>query len=272
MSMIQNLIKKAFGTENVNEAASFLASACNRMKNSTKAEILYEIEQALIGVNLHRLPVPDAGMATRLKKAETEAANLRAELEDLRHKTPAQSEVQRLSARIATLQTNLDETRAHHYRELALVRETMQRKMSDLHNTMQQDIDSQRELRAELVKNGHSLVETVLELQLQAADLKNQLELVETQGASDRAGFEEALRAHQNYISVLKNDLSESRTQAEGYNTEILAQIQINLTLQSTLDELMKTTQNQGFAKENGQGERTQSSGSQSFSHWIAEK
>ncbi|WP_455424494.1 hypothetical protein [Dryocola sp. LX212] len=240
MSMIQNLIKKAFGTVNVNEAASFLASACNRMKNSSRAEILHEIEQALTGVNLQRVPGQDPTMAARLKAAEAEVVHLRAELASVRQKVPPQTEVQRLSARLHLLQKSLDGEREHHYRELALLRETMQRQLDDLHCTMQRDTKSQRELREELVKNGDALVD--------------------------------AVQACQTYINVLKTDLSEARALAEGYNSEIRAQIQINLTLQSSLDELLKTTQNQAFAKESAPGERQQSIGSKNFTRWIAEK
>ncbi|MCT4717155.1 hypothetical protein MUA01_19565 [Enterobacteriaceae bacterium H18W14] len=277
MSMIQNLIKKAFGTVNSNEAASFLASACNRMKNSSKAEIQFEIEQALCGVNLNRLGSHDVGVLARLKAAEAEAMQLRAELraavgksktktlyqdnpETLRRLAEVQSELaaarlntvppaelQRLSTRIASLQKSLEDEREHHYQELALLRETLQRKMDEqvrqtpdgrvnqqlserilflqdslgaqkemhsaelaqLHETMQQDIDNQRMLRSELVKNGDALIETVQELQNQIVGLKQQLQETGAESDTARGAYEQALQAHQIYINVLKNELGE---------------------------------------------------------------
>lgn len=277
MSMIQNLIKKAFGTVNSNEAASFLASACNRMKNSTKTEIQSEIEQALREVNLNRIGSHDEGLLARLKAAEAEAIQLRAELKTLagenktktiyqdnpetlrrlaqaqselaavRLNTVPQAEIQRLSIRITGLQKSLESEREHHYQELALLRETLQRKMEEqfrntpdgrahqelserilalqesliaqkelhnaelaqLHETMQQDIDNQRTLRSELVKNGNALIETVQALQNQVVSLKQQLQ--EKGAASDKArdAYEQALQAHQIYINVLKNESGE---------------------------------------------------------------
>lgn len=47
MSKIAPLIKQAFGTSNANEAASFLASAINRMKGWEKSQITIEVETAL---------------------------------------------------------------------------------------------------------------------------------------------------------------------------------------------------------------------------------
>lgn len=277
MSMIQNLIKKAFGTVNPNEAASFLASACNRMKNSSKAEIQSEIEQALCGVNLNRLGSHDVGLLARLKAAEAEAVQLRAELKAAAGKTKTktvyqdnpetlrrlaevqgelaaarlntvpQAELQRLNIRIAGLQKNIASEREHHYQQLALLRETLQRKMDEqvrltpdgrinqelaerilvlqkslttqkemhsaelaqLHETMQQDIDNQRQLRSELVKNGNALVETVQSLQLQITDLKRQLQETGAESDAARAAYEQALQAHQIYVNVLKNELAE---------------------------------------------------------------
>lgn len=289
MSMIQNLIKKAFGTANANEAASFLASACNRLKGSSKAEIQHEIEQALCGVNLNRLGSHDVGVMARLKAAEAEAVQLRAELktavskvktktvyqdnpETLKRLAQAQSElaairlntvppaeVQRLNTRVLGLQKNLENEREHHYQELALLRETLQRQMdeqfrqtpdgrvnreladriielqksmntqkmlyaaelTELHETMQQDIDNQRILRSDLVKNGNALIETVKELQLQITNLKQQLQ--ESSGESDsaRAAYEQALEAHQIYNNVLKNDLAEIAQKNKGLETAL---------------------------------------------------
>ncbi len=335
MSMIQNLIKKAFGTVNSNEAASFLASACNRMKNSSKAEIQYEIEQALCGVNLNRLGSHDVGMLARLKAAEAEAMQLRAELKAVAGKsktktvyqdnpetlrrlaevqgelaaarlnTVPQAEIQRLSTRIAGLQKNLESEREHHYQELALLRETLQRKMEEqvrqmpdgrvnhelserildlqkslatqkemhhaelvqLHATMQQDIDNQRMLRSDLVKNGNALIETVQALQHQIAGLKQQLQETGAQSDTARVAYEQALQAHQIYINVLKNELSELTRQNKQLETSVvehrneaqasrLAAEELGqkiLTMQRALDEMAETAQNYARAIENAE-------------------
>ncbi len=340
MSIIQNLIKKAFGTENVNEAASFLASACNRMKSSSKAEIQYEIEQALCGVNLNRPGSHDVGILARLKAAEAEAMQLRAELkaaagksktktvyqdnpETLRRLAEVQgelaaarlntvppAEIQRLSTRIAGLQKNLESEREHHYQELALLRETLQRKMEEqvlqtpegrvnqelservldlqkllaaqkethsaelaqLHETMQQDIDNQRQLRSELVKNGNALVETVQGLQEQIAALKQQLQETGTQGETARGAYEQALQAHQIYINVLKNEISElaqknklletrlteQRSEAEASSLAAAELDQKILSLHCSLDEMAETAQNYARAKENAEAAASQ--------------
>ena len=335
MSMIQNLIKKAFGTVNSNEAASFLASACNRMKNSSKAEIQYEIEQALCGVNLNRLGSHDVGMLARLKAAEAEAMQLRAELKSIADKSKTKTvyqdnpetlrrlaevqgelaaarlntvppaEIQRLSTRIAGLQKSLESEREHHYQELALLRETLQRKMEEqvrqtpdgrvnqelaerilelqkslttqkeiyhaelvqLHETMQQDIDNQRMLRSELVKNGNALIETVQALQNQIAGLKQQLQETGAQSDTARVAYEQALQAHQIYINVLKNELSELTQQNKRLETSVvehrneaqasrLAAEELDqkiLTMQRALDEMAETAQNYARAKENAE-------------------
>lgn len=287
MSMIQNLIKKAFGTPNANEAASFLASACNRLKGSNKAEIQYEIEQALCGVNLNRPGSHDVGVMARLKAAEAEAMQLRAELktavsktktvyqdnpETLRRLAEVQgelaaarlntvppAEVQRLNTRVLGLQKNLENEREHHYQELALLRETLQRKMdeqfrqtpdgrmnqelinrinelqsslktqkalyaaelTELHETMQQDIDNQRILRSDLVKNGNALIETVQELQQQVTSLKQQLQENGNESDTARVAYEQALQAHQIYINVLKNDIAELTQKNKGLETSL---------------------------------------------------
>ncbi|NIY46406.1 hypothetical protein [Cedecea colo] len=340
MSMIQNLIKKAFGTVNGNEAASFLASACNRMKNSSKAEIQYEIEQALCGVNLNRLGSQDVGMLARLKAAEAEAMQLRAELKAVADKsktktvyqdnpetlrrlaevqselaaarlnTVPQAEIQRLSARIAGLQKNLESEREHHYQELALLRETLQRKMEkqvrqtpdgrvsqqqserildlqkaltaqkemhhaelvQLHATMQQDIDNQRMLRSELVKNGNALIETVQALQNQVAGLKQQLQETGAQSDTARVAYEQALQAHQIYINVLKNEISELAQQNKLLETSVIehrnnvqaSRLEVKeldqkiLTVQRALDAMAETAQNYARAKENAEVEVSQ--------------
>lgn len=340
MSMIQNLIKKAFGTVNSNEAASFLASACNRMKNSSKADIQYEIEQALCGVNLNRLGSHDVGILARLKAAEAEAMQLRAELKAVADKsktktvyqdnpetlrrlaeaqgelaasrlnTVPQAEIQRLSARIAGLQKNLESEREHHYQELALLRETLQRKMEEqvrqtpdgkvnqalserildlqktlaaqkemhhaelvqLYETMQQDIDNQRVLRSDLVKNGNALIETVQALQNQIAGLKQQLQETGAQSDTARVAYEQALQAHQIYINVLKNELSELAQQNKLLETSVVEQRneaqtsrlaakelhQNILTMQRALDEMAETAQNYARAKENAEVEISQ--------------
>ena len=67
MSVIQSLIKQAFGTGNSNEAATFLASACNRMKAMDKMSISREVESALRGVSFSRAEADKAKVKTVYK-------------------------------------------------------------------------------------------------------------------------------------------------------------------------------------------------------------
>lgn len=58
MSMVQNLIKKAFATNHAHEVASFLASACNRMKLQNKEQIIWEVNSVQSNINLDNKIAP----------------------------------------------------------------------------------------------------------------------------------------------------------------------------------------------------------------------
>lgn len=115
MSMIQNLIKKAFGTSNESEAASFLASACNRMKAMPKDDIHAEVSQALKGVNFARAGEAPKAKAEPQPKAKTIYKDTPETLEKMR----------KLEAEAAQLRSNLAAADTQRLRELAQLRSTM---------------------------------------------------------------------------------------------------------------------------------------------------
>lgn len=142
MSVIQSLIKQAFGTGNSNEAASFLASACNRMKAMDKIAIAREVESALKGVSFSRSEADKAKVKTvfkdtavtleRLAALEKQVRSLTNELAVARNKPDTlhtadnlgqmKEDVLRLNARITELQRQSEIQRKQHADELALAR------------------------------------------------------------------------------------------------------------------------------------------------------
>ncbi|MFO6296550.1 coiled-coil domain-containing protein [Rahnella selenatireducens] len=146
MSVIQSLIKQAFGTGNSNEAASFLASACNRMKAMDKTTIAREVESALKGVSFGRSDADKAKVKTvfkdtavtleRLASLEKQVRSLTNELAVARNKPATvnsgsgnteeigrmRDEASRLNARISELQRQAEIQRIQHADELALLR------------------------------------------------------------------------------------------------------------------------------------------------------
>ena len=151
MSMIQSLIKQAFGTSNANEAASFLASACNRMKSMSKPQITHEVETALKGVNFSRggeqasakpKTVYKDTKATLKKLADLEnlIAELQRELNDAKKSSrtafvdnPALTKkVRLLEGQVRELQKELNNAAERHLKESALLRGMMQREIDAL--------------------------------------------------------------------------------------------------------------------------------------------
>ncbi|MFU2319137.1 hypothetical protein [Rahnella sp. PCH160] len=145
MSVIQSLIKQAFGTGNSNEAASFLASACNRMKAMDKTTIAREVENALKGVSFGRSDADKAKVKTvfkdtavtleRLASLEKQVRSLTHELAVTRNKPVTgnaeeigqmRDEAYRLNARITELQRQAEIQRIQHADELALLRSRQQ--------------------------------------------------------------------------------------------------------------------------------------------------
>lgn len=139
MSVIQSLIKQAFGTGNSNEAATFLASACNRMKAMDKTTIAREVESALRGVSFSRTESDKAKVKTvykdtavtleKLASLEKQVRSLTNELAVARNQTRdtedaerMKGELLRLNTRISELLRESDIQRKQHIDELALLR------------------------------------------------------------------------------------------------------------------------------------------------------
>lgn len=144
MSVIQSLIKQAFGTTNGHEAASFLASACNRMKTMDKIFIAREVESALKGVSFIRPDVESSVKAKtktiykdsavtleKLAMLERQVRSLTNELAVTRSKVSnsnaedverMNTEILRLNTRMTELQRQSEIQKKQYADELALIR------------------------------------------------------------------------------------------------------------------------------------------------------
>ncbi|MFD3242028.1 hypothetical protein ACE2AK_23095 [Rahnella perminowiae] len=141
MSVIQSLIKQAFGTGNGNEAATFLASACNRMKAMDKMTIAREVESALRGVSFSRAESEKTKVKTvykdtavtleKLLSLEKQVRSLTHELAVARNQTHGgntedveqmKGELSRLNTRISELLRQSDIQKKQHADELTLLR------------------------------------------------------------------------------------------------------------------------------------------------------
>ncbi|WP_421595311.1 hypothetical protein [Rahnella sp. PD4] len=141
MSVIQSLIKQAFGTGNGNEAATFLASACNRMKAMDKMTIAREVESALRGVSFSRAESEKTKVKTvykdtavtleKLLSLEKQVRSLTHELAVARNQTHGgntedvermKGELSRLNTRISELLRQADIQKKQHADELTLLR------------------------------------------------------------------------------------------------------------------------------------------------------
>jgi len=149
MSMVQNLIKKAFATNNAHEAASFLASACNRMKLQNKEQIIGEVNSALSNINLDNKAAPrtlyqdSPETLQRLQVAEARAASLLSQLreEQQKHHSPQPLycdtpetllQLRLCENQITELKKALNISQEMHLKESALVRSVMQREIDKL--------------------------------------------------------------------------------------------------------------------------------------------
>lgn len=145
MSKIAPLIKQAFGTSNAHEAASFLASACNRMKGMDKPAITREVEAALKGVNFARTGEPAAAAAATktiykdTPETSRRVASLVRQVEDLTREVNAlkahradPKEIEHLNGRIALLIREGAERQNQHLRDLALARASQQNTLDEL--------------------------------------------------------------------------------------------------------------------------------------------
>lgn len=149
MSLVQNLIKKAFSTNNAHEAASFLASACNRMKQQNKEQIIWEVNSALSHIDLDNKTAPSTHYQDspetlkRLQLAEARAASLLSQLreEQQKHRSPqtlycdtpeTTNRLRQCENQIAELKKALNISQEMHLKESALVRSVMQREIDKL--------------------------------------------------------------------------------------------------------------------------------------------
>lgn len=151
MSKIAPYIKQAFGTSNAHEAASFLASAINRMKGWDKSQITKEVEAALKGVNFTRTAeAPKTKTETRTIYKDTpeterrlasyirQIEDIKREIEALKANRADPAEVKRLNARIETLTKEAAARERQHLEELAIVRAATQQESAETVQLRQQ--------------------------------------------------------------------------------------------------------------------------------------
>lgn len=146
MSKIASLIKQAFGTSNPHEAASFLASAINRMKGWEKSQISTEVEAALAGINFSRTADEPKATTPKTKTVYKDTAEtlrslaeykrltevLQRELAGLRATHAEPKEIIRLKSRIEALTKAQEAIQRAHLEELAMARICAQGASGDL--------------------------------------------------------------------------------------------------------------------------------------------
>lgn len=240
MSLVQNLIKKAFATANANEAASFLASACNRMKMHNKEQIQAEVSAALVNVNLVRISEKPPQAKTvyqdspetlkRLREAESLSASLLAQLRQAQQSAgqqPAHEDrpetaerLRKYEKQVSELQKALNISQEMHLKESALVRSVMQREIDELKSLF----NRQKESGSGLVES-HQREKAELNQRLEAAD-----ELIKTQ--------QEARHRAEAEVATLREKLENLRADSH-YNFEQCETLNARLT--KTIDELLAT-------------------------------
>jgi len=185
MSLVQNLIRKAFATTNANEAASFLASACNRMKLQNKEQIMQEVSAALVNDNLSKLSDKSAPHIVyqdspetlqRLRAAEARAASLLSQLREEQQKNNAPQTVhsdtpetidrlRKFENQVAELKKALNISQDMHLKESALVRSVMQREIDKLKSHF-----NRHKVTAQTKANAHHREKAEFHQRLTAAD------------------------------------------------------------------------------------------------------
>lgn len=220
MSKIVPLIRQAFGTSNPNEAASFLASACNRMKGMDKSAIAEEVTTALKGVNFNRSN--DTGQAKsktvykdtkatleKLAECERQLKDVRSQLEAARNVTAKPHEIARLENRIADLQKYIDNVKTQHLAELALVRQqtsgSSKEEVAELKNQFEeltQSANIAMRARVEAERKVTGLEATVAEKEAHIARLKRVLAEVASGGDADTARIKQLERE---FAEAIKN-------------------------------------------------------------------
>ncbi|MCS3432585.1 hypothetical protein [Klebsiella sp. BIGb0407] len=238
MSLVQNLIKKAFATNNAHEAASFLASACNRMKLQNKEQIIWEVNSALNNVNLDDKTAPRTSCQDspetlqRLQLAEARVTSLLSQLreEQQKHLSPqtlyydtpeTTNRLRQCENQITELKKALNISQEMHLKESALVRSVMQREIDKLQshfnrhrqtaqlkaNTYHQEIaESHQRLAAAdtLIKTQH---EARLRAEAEVTILSEKLQQIQSEYLS---GFERHASLHAQLSRTL-DELSASR-------------------------------------------------------------
>ena len=238
MSLVQNLIKKAFATNNAHEAASFLASACNRMKLQSKEQIIREVNSALSHVNLgdktlSYTPYQDSPETLqRLQLAEARAASLLSQLreEQQKHHSPQPlhcdtpktiNRLRQYENQITELKKALHISQEMHLKESALVRSVMQREIDKLQSYFnrhkqatqlkanahhQEIVESRQRLIAAdtLIKTQH---ESRMRAEAEVTILSEKLRQLQSEHLS---GFEQYVSLH-TQLSKTLDELSTSR-------------------------------------------------------------
>lgn len=234
MSMVQNLIKKAFATNNAHEAASFLASACNRMKLQNKEQIIREVNNALSNINLDNKTSPrtlyqdSPETLQRLQLAETRAASLLSQLreEQQKHHSPQTlycdtpetiNRLRQCENQITELKKALNISQEMHLKESALVRSVMQREIDKL----QSHFNRQKQT-AQLKANLHHQEKAESLQRLAAAD-----SLIKTQ-------HEARLRAEAE-VTILSEKLQQLQSE---HLSSFERHASLHAQLTKTLDEL----------------------------------
>lgn len=236
MSLVQNLIKKAFATANANEAASFLASACNRMKLHNKEQIQAEVSAALVNVNLVRISEKPPQTKTvyqdspetlrRLKDAESLSVSLLAQLREAQQSSAqgdtaeTTTRLHRYEKQVAELQKALNISQEMHLKESALVRSVMQREIDELKSLL----NRQKESGSGQAET-HQREKNELYQRLEAAD-----ELIKTQQEARYKAEAEVTQLHEK-LANLQADNHYSFEQCET----------LNARLTKTIDELLAT-------------------------------
>ncbi|NIF49942.1 hypothetical protein F3J28_19470 [Enterobacter sp. Ap-1006] len=236
MSLVQNLIKKAFATANANEAASFLASACNRMKAHNKEQIQAEVSAALVNVNLVRISEKPPQTKTvyqdspetlrRLREAESLSTSLLAQLREAQLRSAqgdtveTTARLQRYEKQVTELQKALNISQEMHLKESALVRSVMQREIDELKSLL----NRQKESGSGLLET-HQREKAELHQRLEAAD-----ELIKTQ--------QEARYKAEAEVAILQEKLENLRADNH-YSFEQCETLNARLT--KTIDELLAT-------------------------------
>lgn len=240
MSLVQNLIKKAFATTNANEAASFLASACNRMKLQNKEHILREVTAALVNVNLTK--ISDNALSRtlyqdspetlqRLHAAEVRTASLLSQLREEQQKNHSQKmtpvdtpetieRLRKFENQVAELKKALNISQEMHLKESALVRSVMQQEIEALKSHF-----NRHKVAAQAKTHAHQREKMEYRQRLTAADM-----LIKTQ--------HDARQQAEAEVTMLYEKLQQQQTE---HLSGFAQHAGLHAQLTKTIDELSAT-------------------------------